>query len=202
MRMAEKINILEGARIAIALTGSFCTLEKVFEAVRLLKEAGARLTPILSPAVATIDTRFFRAAESRGIIESICRNKALTEIAQVEPIGPKKHFDLLVIAPCTGNTCAKLACGIADTSVTMACKSQLRNERPVLIALSTNDALAVAAQNVGTLMSRKHIYFVPIGQDDPIDKPASMVFDTKKLVQSCEAALERRQIQPVVFGYL
>ena len=189
---------LKGARVGVALTGSFCTLGKVFEALPSLVEAGAILTPILSFSVNSLDTRFFSASEVRERIEAICGRKALATIPQVEPIGPKKLFDLLIVAPCTGNTCAKLACGIADTPVTMACKSQLRNDRPVLIGLSSNDGLSVAARNIGVLMSRRNIYFVPYGQDDPLNKPASLVLDAAKLSQAADAALGGRQIQPVL----
>ncbi len=191
-------SILSGARIAIALTGSFCTLQKVFDALPALTAAGAELTPILSNAVATMDTRFFTANMVRETIESLCGRKSLITIPEVEPIGPRKMFDLVIVAPCTGNTCAKLATGIADTSVTMACKSQLRNQRPVLLGLSSNDALAVGARNIGTLMSRRHIFFVPYGQDDPAGKPASLVLDASRLKESAEAALEGRQLQPLL----
>lgn len=189
---------LKGARIGIALTGSFCTLGKVFDALPTLVEAGARLTPILSFSVESLDTRFFTAQQVRRQIEQICGVPALTTIPQVEPIGPGRLLDLLIVAPCTGNTCAKLALGIADTPVTMACKSHLRNGRPLLIGLSSNDGLAGAAPNIGALLGRKHVYFVPYGQDDPVNKPTSLVLDPGQLAQAAQAALEDRQLQPLL----
>ncbi|MEF9972994.1 MAG: dipicolinate synthase subunit B [Clostridia bacterium] len=194
-------NNLAGARIAIALTGSFCTLAKVFSALPALKDAGARLTPIFSPAVDQLDTRFFSAAEVRARMTELCGCAPLTTIPEVEPIGPKKWFDLVIVAPCTGNTCAKLAAGIADTSVTMACKSQLRNDRPVLIGLSSNDGLSVAAHNIGVLLSRKNIFFVPFGQDDPVAKPTSLVLNAGLIAESARFALEKCQIQPMLVGF-
>lgn len=192
---------LSGARIAIALTGSFCTLQAVFDVLPALRAAGAELTPILSGAVVTMDTRFFTARKVRETIEDICGRAALTTIPEVEPIGPKRMFDLIVVAPCTGNTCAKLSLGIADTSVTMACKSQLRNQRPVLIGLATNDALAAGARNMGVLMARKQIYFIPLGQDDPAAKPSSMVFHASRLQEAAGAALAGRQLQPLLVAW-
>ena len=189
---------LSGVRIGIALTGSFCTLQQIFDVLPELVAEGAELTPILSEAVATLDTRFFKASDVRRIIEEICGRKSLITIPSVEPIGPKKMFDLIIVAPCTGNTCAKLASGIADTSVTMACKSQWRNSRPVLLGISSNDVLAAGARNVGMLLSRRDIYFVPYGQDDAQSKPTSMVLDATQLKAAAIAALEGRQIQPIL----
>lgn len=154
--------------------------------------------PIFSFAAATVDSRFGTAQEHLARAEAICGRKVMTSIPDVEPIGPKKMLDVLVIAPCTGNTLAKLAHSIADTPVTMAAKSHLRNGRPVVLAVSTNDALAGAAENIGKLLGRKHYYFVPFGQDDPLNKPASMVADFEKIEATAKAALEGRQIQPVL----
>ena len=183
--------------IGFALCGSFCTYSKVFDAMRQVASIHT-VYPILSHSAATIDSRFGTATEHIETAGAICGKAPMLTIAQVEPIGPKKLLDALVIAPCTGNTLAKLAHSIADTPVTMAAKSHLRNGRPVIIAVSTNDALAGAAENIGRLLSRKHYYFVPFGQDDPSEKPYSMVADFSKLLPALEAALEGRQLQPLL----
>lgn len=156
------------------------------------------VTPIFSDTAYCTDTRFGTAAEHIQTAENICGTKPLHTIAEVEPIGPKKLLDILVIAPCTGNTLAKLAHGIADTTVTMAVKSHLRNGRPVLIAISTNDALSTAAENIAKLMARKHYYFVPYNQDDAIEKPFSMIADFRMIPQALESALSGDQIQPIL----
>ena len=189
---------LEGVRIGCVMTGSFCTFKKVFEAWGKLKSEGAELYPIMSFNASSIDTRFYRAQESVMIFEEITGRKIWNTIDQVEPIGPKKLLDALVIAPCTGNTLAKLAHSIADGPVTMAAKSHLRNGRPVLVAVSTNDALSGAAENIGKLLGRKNYYFVPFGQDDPVKKPTSMVADFSLIPQALEAALEGKQLQPII----
>lgn len=183
--------------IGFALCGSFCTYEKIFPVMEELTKKHT-VIPIFSFAAATVDSRFGTAKEHLARAENICGRKAMTSIPDVEPIGPKKLLDVLVIAPCTGNTLAKLAHSIADTPVTMAAKSHLRNGRPVVVAVSTNDALAGAAENIGKLLGRKHYYFVPFGQDDPINKPTSMVADFTKIEATAKAALEGRQIQPVL----
>ena len=151
-----------------------------------------------SPAGSCTDSRFGTGAEHVQIVSELCGHKPIQTIVQAEPIGPKHLLDALVIAPCTGNTLAKLAHGIADGPVTMAAKSHLRNGRPIIIAVSTNDALGTAAENIGRLLVRKHIYFVPFGQDDPIGKPTSMVADFGKIPLALEAALEGRQMQPIL----
>lgn len=184
--------------VGFALCGSFCTYAQVFPIMELLSRDYS-LTPIFSQVSYTTDSRFGTAAEHIETVRELCGREPLHTIAQVEPIGPKKLFDILVISPCTGNTLAKLAHGIADGPVTMAAKSHLRNGRPVLIAVSTNDALGAAAENIGRLMARKHFYFVPFSQDDAFGKPTSMVADFTKIPQALEAALEGKQIQPVVF---
>lgn len=183
--------------VGFALCGSFCTYAQAFPVMELLSR-DYKVTPIFSEAAYTIDSRFGTAKEHIELAQDICGAAPLHTIAQVEPIGPKKLFDVLVIAPCTGNTLAKLAHGIADGPVTMAAKSHLRNGRPVLIAVSTNDALGAAAENIGKLMARKHYYFVPYGQDDAKGKPTSMVADFTQIPQALTAALEGRQIQPVI----
>lgn len=183
--------------IGFAMCGSFCTFHQVFP---IMEDLARRYTliPIFSPAVYATDTRFGTAQAHIRRAAAICGTDPLFSIPQVEPIGPKKLLDALIIAPCTGNTLAKLAHSIADTSVTMAAKSHLRNGRPVVIAVSTNDALAGAAENIGKLLGRKHYYFVPFGQDDAEKKPTSMVADFTKIPDTLEAALEHRQIQPML----
>lgn len=183
--------------VGFAMCGSYCTFAKVFPVMQLLRP-DHKLTPIFSEAVYSTDTRFGTAASHRKTAEEICGIAPLHSITDVEPIGPKKLFDILVVAPCTGNTLAKLAHGIADGPVTMAAKSHLRNGRPVLLAVSTNDALSTAAENIAKLMAKKHFYFVPYRQDDPKEKPFSMVADFSLLPQALEAALKEEQIQPVI----
>lgn len=183
--------------VGFALCGSFCTYASVFPVMELLCR-DYQVTPIFSEAAYTTDSRFGTAAEHITAARELCGCDPIHTIAQAEPIGPKKLFDMLIIAPCTGNTLAKLAHGIADGPVTMAVKSHLRNNRPVLIAVSTNDALGAAAENIGRLMARKHIYFVPFRQDDPIGKPNSMVADFTQIPSALETALAGRQIQPIL----
>ena len=183
--------------IGFALCGSFCTYAQVFPVMETLAKEHT-LIPIFSQAACATDTRFGTAQSHFRRAAEICGREPLHTIDQAEPIGPKKLLDALVIAPCTGNTLAKLAHSIADGPVTMAAKSHLRNGRPILIAVSTNDALAGAAENIGKLLARKHYYFVPFGQDDPAGKPTSMVADFQKIPPALEAALEGRQIQPVL----
>ena len=183
--------------IGFALCGSFCTYDQVFPVMRQLTEHH-HVIPIFSETSASIDSRFGSAREHLKAAAEICRKNPLLSIPEAEPIGPKKLLDALVIAPCTGNTLAKLAHSIADTTVTMAAKSHLRNGRPILVAVSTNDALAGAAENIGKLLGRKHYYFVPFRQDDPTGKPTSIVADFRMIPQALEAALEGRQIQPLL----
>ena len=183
--------------IGFAMCGSFCTFSQVFPVMEMLGKTHS-LTPIFSESVIRTDSRFGKASEHWQRATEICGKAPLHTIAQAEPIGPKKLLDVLIIAPCTGNTLAKLAHCIADGPVTMAAKSHLRNGRPILIAVSTNDALAGAAENIGKLLARKHYYFVPFGQDDAQGKPTSMVADFKKIPQALEQALEGRQIQPIL----
>ena len=183
--------------IGFALCGSFCTYERVFPVMRQLAEHH-NVTPIFSKAAATLDSRFGTSAEFLARAEEICGAPPLLTIPDVEPVGPKKLFDILIVAPCTGNTLAKLSHSLADGPVTMAAKSHLRNGRPVLVAVSTNDALSGAAENIGKLLNRKHYYFVPFGQDDPVNKPNSMVAHFEMIPKAMEAALEGRQIQPIL----
>ena len=184
-------------KIGFALCGSFCTFSEVFPIVETLSSQHT-VVPIMSAAASATDTRFGMAETHKNLLSKICGQMPLCTIPEVEPIGPKKLLDALIIAPCTGNTLAKLAHSIADTSVTMAVKSHLRNGRPVLIALSTNDALGGAAENIGKLLARKHYYFVPFSQDDALGKPTSMIADFSKIPEALDAALQNRQLQPVI----
>lgn len=186
-------------RIGFAMTGSFCTFKAVMPQMKQLAEAGFKVTPIMSANVYETDTRFGRAADWIAQAEEITGQPVIHTVAQAEPIGPKKLLDLLIIAPCTGNTLGKLACGIYDTAPTLAVKSHRRNDGPVLIAVSTNDALASAAAGIGLLMNRKGMYFVPFEQDDYRQKPTSCVADFTKIYPAALAALEGRQLQPVIF---
>ena len=183
--------------IGFAMCGSFCTFAQVFPVMEIIASVNT-VTPIFSQIAYAADTRFGTATEHIARAEAICGRSVLHTVAQAEPIGPKKLLDALIIAPCTGNTLAKLAHSIADGPVTMAVKSHLRNGRPVIVAVSTNDALAGAAENIGRLLGRKHYYFVPFGQDDPKGKPTSMVADFTKLPQTLELALEGKQLQPIL----
>lgn len=183
--------------VGFAVCGSHCTFSQMFPAMEELAKHHT-VIPIFSQAAASTDTRFGSAREHLQRAEAICGCAPILTVAQAEPIGPKKLLDALVIAPCTGNTLAKLAHSIADSPVTMAAKSHLRNRRPILIGVSTNDALAGAAENIGKLLGRRHYYFIPFGQDDPYNKPTSMVADFTKLMPALDAALEGRQLQPIL----
>ena len=183
--------------VGFALCGSFCTFSEIFPVMEEVTKQH-KVIPIFSFSATTIDSRFGTAQEHLRKAEEICGTKALCNIEAVEPIGPKKLLDALIIAPCTGNTLAKLSHSIADTPVTMAAKSHLRNGRPVIVAISTNDALAGAAENIGKLLARKHYYFVPFGQDDAAKKPTSIVADFSIIPQTLELALAGQQIQPIL----
>lgn len=183
--------------VGFAMCGSFCTYARVFPVMEALT-AEYNVVPIFSPAAWSTDSRFGTARENVRRASEICGRDPLYTIAQAEPIGPKKLLDALIVAPCTGSTLAKLAHSIADTAVTMAVKSHLRNGRPVVVAVSTNDALAGAAENIGRLLARKHYFFVPFGQDDPMKKPTSLVADFSKIPETLTAAMEGRQLQPIL----
>ena len=189
---------MRSERIGFALTGSFCTFEPVLAAMKRLSLEYETVVPILSFTAASTDSRFGSARSFRERIEAICGRPAVDTIAGAEPIGPRRLLDLLILAPCTGNTLAKLAAGVADTPVTLACKAHLRNARPVLVAVSTNDGLAANAAAIGRLLARRHFYFVPFGQDDPEKKPTSLVADMAQIPETVVAALEGRQLQPVL----
>lgn len=184
--------------VGFAVCGSFCTHAKAMEALEQVKARFSTVIPIVSECTAATDTRFGPAHELMWEMERICDRRVISSIREAEPIGPKKLLDLLIIAPCTGNTLGKLACGITDTAVTMAAKAHLRNQRPLLIAPSTNDGLTASAPNLGALLSRKYIYFVPFGQDDPVKKPTSLVADFSLVADAAQAALEGRQLQPLL----
>lgn len=183
--------------IGFALCGSYCTYDRVFPVIEALSKEN-KVIPILSEAAYATDSRFGTAEHWKRKLEEICGCPPLHLISQVEPIGPKGLLDILVIAPCTGNTLAKLAHSIADGPVTMAAKSHLRNGRPVLVAVSTNDGLAGAGENIGRLLARKHYYFVPFGQDDPLKKPTSLIADFARIPQAMEGAMAGQQIQPIL----
>ena len=185
-------------RIGFAMCGSFCTHEKALAALKHLTEEYETVIPIVSENAAFTDTRFGSSDMLLENLEQITGNEVLYDIPSVEPLGPKGLADVLVIAPATGNTIGKLANGITDTAVTMAAKSHLRNGRPVVLAVSTNDGLAGAAKNIGALLDKKHIYFVPFGQDDPKKKPTSLVADFRLINETVESALLGRQLQPLL----
>lgn len=189
---------LKGKRVGVALTGSFCTYEKVFHELKKLTDEGALVQTIFSDAAGTIDSRFGKAKDFIKKAEEITRQKPMRTIPEAEPIGPENLLDILVLCPCTGNTIAKLANGITDTPALMAAKAHLRNNKPLLISISTNDALGMNMKNIGLLLNAKNIYFVPFGQDNPEKKPNSMIAHTELLIPSLEAALHGRQYQPII----
>ena len=189
---------LKGKRVGVALTGSFCTYEKVFQELTKLTNEGAFVQTIFSDAAGTIDSRFGKAEDFIKKAEEITRQKPMRTIPEAEPIGPDSLLDILVLFPCTGNTIAKLANGITDTPALMAAKAHLRNNKPLLISISTNDALGMNMKNIGLLLNAKNIYFVPFGQDNPEKKPNSMIAHTELLIPSLEAALHGRQYQPII----
>lgn len=189
---------INGKKIGIAFTGSFCTYEKVFEELEKLVKEGAIVQTIFSNASQTIDSRFGKAEDFIKKAENLTGIKPMLTIPQAEPIGPKSLLDILVLFPCTGNTIAKLANGITDTPVLMAAKAHLRNNKPLLISISTNDALGMNMKNIGLLLNTKNIYFIPFGQDDPVKKPNSMIAHTSLLIPSIESALLGTQYQPII----
>lgn len=189
---------MNNIKVGFAMCGSFCTFSQVIPQIAALKADGMTVIPIMSQTARNTDTRFGKADDFAEQIEDICGEKIIDSIKAAEPIGPKKLLDILVIEPCTGNTLAKLANGITDTSVTMAAKAHLRNQRPLVIAVSTNDGLGCAAKNIGMLQNYKNIYFVPYRQDDPIKKPSSLVADFERTLLTVNEALSGRQIQPIL----
>ena len=185
-------------RIGFGISGSFCTHEKIKGELRRLVEMGADVTPVFSYQTLQCDTRFGKAKDFVREVTEITGKEGIRTIAQAEPVGPKKLFDIMIIAPCTGNSLAKLAAGITDTPVLMAAKAHMRNGRPLVISVSTNDALGVNFKNIGALMHMKNIYFVPFGQDSWQKKPTSMIAKTELIPETLEAALAGRQLQPVI----
>ncbi len=187
-----------GKTIGFAMTGSFCTFATVIPQVRVLVENGANVIPIMSETAYSTDTRFGTAESFREQLLQITGNSIIKSVKEAEPIGPKGFLDMLVIAPCTGNSLAKLAAGIADSSVTMAAKAHLRNQKPLVLAVSTNDGLGNAAKNIGMLLNYKYTYFIPFRQDDCVKKPNSLVADMDKIRETVQAAFEGKQLQPIL----
>jgi len=191
---------LSGKRIGFAITGSFCTYGQIMPVIKEMKKAGAEITPILSYSAAGNDTRFIKAAEFKHFLTLTTGHSIIETLVDAEPIGPQKLLDLVIIAPCTGNTLAKLAAGVTDTPVLLAAKAHLRNARPVLVAVSTNDALSANARNLGALHNTRNVFLVPYAQDNAQGKPTSIVADMALIPQAAAHALDFRQLQPVVLA--
>ena len=189
---------LKDKKIGFTLTGSFCTFQKVIPKMKEIKKLGAEIIPIMSFNSYNLDTKFGKAKDFIEEIENITEKEIIHTIQGAEPIGPKKMTDIMIIVPCSGNTMAKLACDIIDTPATMAAKSHLRNNRPLVIAPSTNNGLSGNAENIGKLLNRKNYYFVPFRQDNPITKPRSIVFDAEYIIKTIEYALDGEQISPIL----
>lgn len=189
---------LNGKKIGFAITGSFCTLDKAINELQKFVAEGADVFPIISYSVNEFDTRFGKASEWKSKIEVITGKKPIASIVDAEPIGPKSYLDVVIVLPCTGNTLAKIAGGITDTPVTMAVKAHLRNNKPVVISLSTNDALSANAKNLGLLLNARNIFFVPFSQDDPYKKYTSIIAKTDLAVDTVIEAMNGRQIQPLI----
>lgn len=188
----------DGLRVGLAVTGSFCTHRNIASIADNLVKRGAIVYPILSYISSETSTRFMAREELYEMLVRTTGHEPICTIKEAEPIGPKKLLDVIVVAPCTGNTIAKLANSITDTPVLMACKSHLRNNRPIVIAVSTNDGLAGNAKNIGTLLAMKNYYFVPFRQDDSVNKPFSLVADFSLVNETVSFALEGKQIQPIL----
>lgn len=189
---------LKNKKVGLAFTGSFCTYADAFRELEALVAEGADVYPIFSFSSQQINSRFGESKKFMEQAAELCKRPVITSIEGAEPIGPSGYLDILTILPCTGNTIAKLANGITDTPVLMAAKAHLRNEKPLLLSVSTNDALSMNLKNIGVLMNVKHIYFVPFGQDNPPKKPNSMIAHTKLLIPALKSALENRQLQPII----
>ena len=192
---------INGKKVGIALTGSFCTYSRVFDELEALKEAGADIYTIFSFNGAKIDQRFGKSLDFIEKAKEISNKPPILTIEDAEPIGPKSMFDIMAICPCTGNTAAKLANGIVDTPALMAAKAHLRNDKPLVIGISTNDGLSVNLSNIGRLINMKNIYFIPFGQDNPDKKPHSVVSHMNLLKKTLESALDFIQLQPVILNY-
>ena len=191
----------EGLKIGFAITGSHCTIHEIIKVMKRLVAEGAEVTPIISYSVDSMDTRFGKAEDWKHQFQEITHKKLIHTIIEAEPVGPQKMFDCVVIAPCTGNTLAKLANGIIDTPALMAAKSHLRNQKPVVLAISTNDGLGLNARNIGTLLITKNVYLVPFGQDNPVVKANSLVAHMERVPETILMACEGKQIQPVLEDY-
>lgn len=191
----------KGMKIGYAMTGSFCAFSRSFEQAEILRDMGAELVPIMSEHACTISTRFGTAEDNLERLADIAGKNVITTIAEAEPIGPKNLTDIMVVAPCTSNTAAKLATSITDTAVTMAVKSHLRSGKPVILAIASNDSLMGSAKNLGILFNRKNYYFVPMLQDDWVKKPASLVAEFSMLPQTIEAALKGVQLRPIIYHH-
>lgn len=189
---------LEGKKVGFAMTGSFCTFKTTIQKMKDMIKEGAQIIPIMSFNAYNMDTKFGKAKDFIEEIEDITKEKIIHTVQDAEPIGPKQMTDIMIIAPCTGNTIGKLVTGITDTPVTMAAKSHLRNSNSLVIAVSTNDALSGNASNIGTLLNRNNYYLVPLRQDNPITKPRSLVFDPEYLIKTLEYALDKEQVQPIL----
>jgi dipicolinate synthase subunit B len=192
---------LKGLKVGFAITGSFCTFSKVVPQLEKLVNEGCCIYPIFSPSALKIDNRFNKAEEFKNTIIKITGNEPIISMTEAEPIGPKSILDVLIIAPCTGNTLAKLANGITDTPVLMAAKAQLRNQKPLILAISTNDGLSMNAKNLGLILNTKNIYLVPFGQDNPLKKSNSLVSHMDLIADTINLSLKGKQIQPVLKEY-
>jgi len=189
---------LEGIKVGFALTGSFCTFAKVFPEIEKLVREGADVFPIISESVDRLDTKFGKAEDFKSRLKNITGKSIIKTIVEAEPIGPQSFLDIIIVAPCTGNTLGKVSNAITDTPVTMAVKAHLRNGKPVVIAISTNDGLGANAKNLGMLLNMKNIYFVPFGQDDPVKKANSLVAKFELILPAIQEALKGKQMQPVL----
>ncbi|MDR0752263.1 MAG: dipicolinate synthase subunit B [Christensenellaceae bacterium] len=189
---------MNNLKIGVAITGSFCTFEKTLYSLKELKNVYSNLFPIFSYAASSINTRYYKADEYINSVSKLCGNKPIITLTDAEPMGPVGGLDLLIVIPCTGNTLAKLHLGITDTPVSMVAKAQLRNNKPVLIVLSTNDALSANLKSISELLNRKNVYLVPFGQDDYLNKPYSLKSDFSSILDSIGYALEGKQLQPIL----
>ena len=186
-------------KIGFCITGSFCTLQNIISVLKAVVDDGNDVLPIFSHNVSTFDTRFYKAKDFEDDVIAITGKHPIKTIVGAEPMGTSKAVDLLLVAPCTGNTLSKIANGITDTPVTMAVKATLRNNKPVVLSVSSNDSLGANARNIGTLLNTRNVYFVPFGQDDHIKKPNSLIADTSLVLPTCKMAIEGKQIQPIFF---
>ncbi len=190
--------MFENLNIGLGITGSFCNFKYIKEVIYSLQDEGANVIPIVSENVKSLDTRFYKSKDFLEMLKSTTKNKVISSIVEAEPIGPKNILDILIICPCTGNTLAKIANGITDSTILMAIKSHIRKNKPVVIGISTNDGLGAAFENIGKVINTKNFYFVPFSQDDPINKPKSLVLDYSYILDTIKEALESRQIQPIL----